>query len=116
MLFAGLLVATSDVFAATPPAEVPPSTQPMPVGNQQNIFIYAYPGDKCPGGSERFDVPDQLDAGKSGAVYCRYVRRVIPARKVGDLDICPNGMKIHVDTRVRPEAGHIWCEVPNLTR
>jgi hypothetical protein len=78
--------------------------------NPQDVYIYAYPGTTCPGGSERYKGPDQMLAADSGAVYCRYVRKVMNVPKAGSHGVCPSGSKPYTDPRAKPDADTIWCQ------
>ena len=56
MLAAMLLAMPMTLFAqAVPPASAPISTSMIPpnMGQGQDVFFFAYPGAKCPGGSQR---------------------------------------------------------------
>ena len=77
-----------------------------------DISVFAYPGTTCPGGSERMDVPEQVDAEKSGAIYCRYTRKVIVVSKEISKGTCPSGMTPYTDTKAKPNPDHIWCQLP----
>jgi hypothetical protein len=79
-----------------------PATLPPP-------SIFAYPGQSCPGGSEIYKGPEQELAAKSGAVFCRFVRKVtVISKKMSDK--CPVGMRPYSGGGAKPGEDVIWCE------
>ncbi len=82
--------------------------------NPQDVFIFGYPGTTCPGGSERYKGPDQVLAADTGAVYCRFVRKVSNVSKVQSGGKCPWGTKPYADARAKPDDDVIWCQ-PDVT-
>ena len=90
------LIASGTVWAAGGQDTAPPS-------------IFAYPGKTCPGGSELYKGPELTLAEASGAVYCRFFRKVmvIPKNKAST---CPSGTKTHVEKNAKPDDDVLWCE------
>jgi hypothetical protein len=103
------LVLPLSVEAAPPTSASAPTPAASPFSAPTDVFIYAYPGTTCPGGSERYKGPEQTLASDSGAVYCRFKRTVLPFAKSLRTD-CPAGMKPHAESRAKPDDDVIWCE------
>jgi hypothetical protein len=94
------------------PLDAAPSGTATPqtaTNSLSDIFIFAYPGKICPGGSERFKGPGQVLAAESGAVYCRFMRKAFPVSKSSS-NTCPQGTKPYSDPRDKPDADVIWCQ------
>jgi hypothetical protein len=93
------VVGTSNSLPAemsAPQRQIPPS-------------VFGYPGKTCPGGSELYKGPEQKLAAESGAVYCRFARKVVVFAKK-DRDKCPFGLKPYSGADAKPDPDVIWCE------
>ncbi|MGO9545223.1 MAG: hypothetical protein ACLPPF_10555 [Rhodomicrobium sp.] len=99
-VFVAYLLCASPVFAQN----MLSPAMPMPG------FIFAYPGSACPGGSVRYKGPEQALAAESGAVYCRFDKKVKIIPKMSGNTACPPGTAPYVDAKAKPDPDVMWCK------
>lgn len=105
MLYKGRIIAL--IVLVTSMSASPAFAQSSARGGPPSIF--AYPGQTCPGGTERYKGPEQVAAGKTGAVLCHFQRSVVIISKALR-STCPPRLKPHVEAGAKPDDDVIWCD------
>ncbi len=91
-------------YVSAPAQALPPAQAP------HYAYIFAYPGSTCPGGSVKYKGPEQALAAESGAVYCRFDKKVKIVQKSSGNAACPPGSAPYNDPKAKPDSDVIWCK------
>lgn len=103
------VLAASNPLAPTGPAPIAAAVpSDTAFGRLPPPSVFAYPGKVCPNGTERYQGPEQETLASSGAVLCKFTRKVATWEKKIHPK-CPSNMWPYTDPKAKPDNDVIWC-------